>query len=363
VASSGFSIWVAEGTYYSYVPGGNQNNFFVPDGIDIRGGFGGFETSYLDAQPLTYKTYVSATQNGDAFGASFVIFKANHGIEFNGLHIIDNLASGASGGGHGTIQPSILMAPIEVTSASEQFRVTIRDCVFENNASTQNYSSCIRAVDFTGSVFADVIVENCLFINNTTNYSLIDFNVPSIDAQIIGCTFWQNTNTGNGANIRGAVDVQNCLFWDNTGTANVDSNVSMSHSINDLGTLPPGPGNSNANPQLIDPANGNFGLMSTSPAINAGSDAYSISFYDLAGNLRVQQGEVDMGAFESPFETPVFCLGDFNEDSIIGTGDLTIMLSEFGCTGNCLTDITGDNLVNTGDLTTLLTVFGDTCSM
>lgn len=55
------------------------------------------------------------------------------------------------------------------------------------------------------------------------------------------------------------------------------------------------------------------------------------------------------------------CIGDFNNDSIVGTDDLLSFLSSFGCTAGCIIDLTGDDVVNSADLLIFLSVFGTTC--
>lgn len=55
------------------------------------------------------------------------------------------------------------------------------------------------------------------------------------------------------------------------------------------------------------------------------------------------------------------CLGDFNGDGVINAGDLSILLGDFGCTGDCVADLNGDGQVNTEDLLIFLTVFGTIC--
>ncbi|MTB49907.1 T9SS type A sorting domain-containing protein [Lewinella sp. W8] len=54
-------------------------------------------------------------------------------------------------------------------------------------------------------------------------------------------------------------------------------------------------------PRFVNP-NGNYQLQASSPAVDAG-DAFHVPFLgiDLLGNLRVQGGEMDIGAYESPF--------------------------------------------------------------
>jgi hypothetical protein len=57
----------------------------------------------------------------------------------------------------------------------------------------------------------------------------------------------------------------------------------------------------NLDPQFRDPANGDYSLLPCSPLINAGSNAAAAGLLtDLAGNPRIQDGTVDIGAFESP---------------------------------------------------------------
>lgn len=55
------------------------------------------------------------------------------------------------------------------------------------------------------------------------------------------------------------------------------------------------------------------------------------------------------------------CPLDLNNDGQISTGDLLILLSEFGCSMACLYDITGDDATNTQDLLFLLSAFGQPC--
>ncbi|VGO11855.1 hypothetical protein PDESU_00402 [Pontiella desulfatans] len=63
-------------------------------------------------------------------------------------------------------------------------------------------------------------------------------------------------------------------------------------------------GNINSNPQFVNPANDDYRLLMTSPCIDAGTNAFVYSAYDLDGLDRVRDGDldgtpiVDMGAYE-----------------------------------------------------------------
>jgi hypothetical protein len=58
---------------------------------------------------------------------------------------------------------------------------------------------------------------------------------------------------------------------------------------------------------------------------------------------------------------PAPCLGDFNNDGIINSGDLLILLSNLGCSANCVADMNGDDYMDITDLLAFLTVYGTTC--
>ena len=64
--------------------------------------------------------------------------------------------------------------------------------------------------------------------------------------------------------------------------------------------------NINANPEFEDVGNNNFHLKDSSPAINAGNNsALHLPDYDIDGSERVQDGTVDMGAYESTTSSTV----------------------------------------------------------
>lgn len=51
-------------------------------------------------------------------------------------------------------------------------------------------------------------------------------------------------------------------------------------------------------------------------------------------------------------------LGDLDHDGDVDIADLTILLSDFGCTSDCMADLDGDGMTALGDLTILLANFG-----
>ncbi|MFK7757696.1 MAG: reprolysin-like metallopeptidase [Flavobacteriales bacterium] len=55
------------------------------------------------------------------------------------------------------------------------------------------------------------------------------------------------------------------------------------------------------------------------------------------------------------------CAGDFNNDGIVGIGDLAFILADFGCTLDCIADLNNDAQVNAADLSVFLSLFGTSC--
>ncbi len=64
----------------------------------------------------------------------------------------------------------------------------------------------------------------------------------------------------------------------------------------------------------------------------------------------------------TPIEVePSPCLGDFNNDGTINSGDLLMLLSNLECSSDCVTDMNGDGSMDITDLLAFLSVYGTTC--
>ena len=64
--------------------------------------------------------------------------------------------------------------------------------------------------------------------------------------------------------------------------------------------------NIDADPLFFSVADGNLRLLANSPAINTGDNSANNSSSDLAGNPRIQNGTIDLGAFEGPVTGAIF---------------------------------------------------------
>ena len=122
---------------------------------------------------------------------------------------------------------------------------------------------------------------------------------------------------------------------------------------------------------------GNLHLRPDSPAVDAGSndllpaDEFDLDAdgdttepipFDLAGNARIQNGTVDMGAYE--YVAPAFVPGDLNGDEVVNSGDLDIIRANWGrsvAAGSLLDgDPSGDGVVSGDDLDIVRANWGST---
>jgi hypothetical protein len=134
--------------------------------------------------------------------------------------------------------------------------------------------------------WGDIAVEWGHDIHAINNISWADLSAYSGNAAIL------DAGNSNGNNIWA-----NNLTYDGiAGDPSVNITGGSPSSINSsTGNL------LGVNPMLVNPQksnSGNFRLQSSSPAINAGTQAYGVAATDLDGNPRISGGQVDIGAYE-----------------------------------------------------------------
>ena len=208
-------------------------------------------------------------------------------------------------------------------------RLEFENCVFENLSVADDDANIIQIGGIQYPQQQNHFsFKNSLFSNITSHDNMIlitSRNNPKID--ITNCTFAGNQGNAYTLMVNGEVNIVNSIFDNDTpyqikinpmdGNPNEQTNLTIDHSlIRDgvAGIQPyPVPGNTidflpssfSADPlftggfDIHDPLY--YSLSSASPCIDAGTPDISelgLPPYDLAGNWRVWNGRIDMGAFE-----------------------------------------------------------------
>lgn len=207
--------------------------------------------------------------------------------------------------------------------------VTVDRCVFKNNLN--------EGIIIAGKASDKISISNSLFYGNTGNVGAGITKGLDGDLYITNCTITENHasnqwgggvffSEGHGNNyIRNSIiynntsvytyapelwtfqpiSFKNTLIRTSGGSSNWDGGAFNNFDIADLSTDLGG--NLDVNPLFVNAASENYELQELSPVINAGSNAFynaggipdlSIRTTDLAGNMRIQQSIIDMGAYE-----------------------------------------------------------------
>jgi hypothetical protein len=193
------------------------------------------------------------------------------------------------------------------------------------NASTLNHCTLTgNAAFYDGGGASASTLNNCTLAGNTAESG----------GGVTGGTLNNCTLTGNAAEYDGggasASTLNNCIVYFNT--ASNDPNYSISTiSYTCTTPLPAGVGNITNDPQFVSLATTNLQLAANSPCINLGNNAFAPGSADLAGNPRIANTVVDMGAYEFQGEANPDYDGDGsgNADEFIAATDPTNSASFF----------------------------------
>ncbi|MHC1777735.1 MAG: right-handed parallel beta-helix repeat-containing protein [Lentimicrobium sp.] len=206
----------------------------------------------------------------------------------------------------------------------------IRNCVFSNNSA--NWSG---AISCTFGSSPDIV--NCLFYGNRSLKSILDGGGAILAGADANPRLLNNTFVNNHSNFRGGAleifngsnpDLINNVFWGNTAPANSqiyissnDCNVDLKYNDIEGGEAGIGPyglgtgvyeNNLEVDPGFADALALNFQLAEGSPCIDAGIPDVTGLYLppdDLLGNVRIWDGgsgveRIDIGPYE--FNAPVY---------------------------------------------------------
>lgn len=295
IGDEGQQIWVAEGTYKPTDGTDRDQTFTIYDSNEIYGGFNGTEASLSQrdwkSNPTILSGEIGSLGHADN---SYNVMRASLGggsCSLNGFIIEGGNADG----------------PTTTTSTGSAIRagtmdMTVRHCIIRNNFG-------IGGIFLVSERFN---LESVLIHDNETDGST--FNIGSFNArcEINHVTITENTVNADDylfANVYSGYEIitANSIYYGNSGFSEIMPplpDVSVSHCIIGSG-FTPGAGDEvtnlyTTNPLFVNPSLDGFALSPGSPGINGGdNDAIRVAA-DLFGERRIQNGTVDLGAYETP---------------------------------------------------------------
>ncbi|QJD80970.1 choice-of-anchor Q domain-containing protein [Spirosoma rhododendri] len=247
---------------------------------------------------------------------------------------VQNTASsggGAYNGGlPGLCSPTYINCTFLNNTATDQGGGIYYYTYFRPGDNTFSLSNCTisgnRATDGAGlycgnssDAYLKLVLTNCLIDRNTASglgggLYLYRVGRSTIEAAITNCTLANNRvgNAGDnifnhtGADTKGRYAIKNSIvknggfgYRDDGSGSTVYPPLDITYS--NVQALAYGSTNIDVDPLFVDPVNGNFRLKAGSPSINTGdpnSTMATVSATDLAGNKRVAESRIDMGAYE-----------------------------------------------------------------
>jgi hypothetical protein len=365
-AAAGDEIWVAASTYTRQ--GADPTVLALKADVAVWGGFAGTETDRNARDPIANPTVLDGegnvlhvvTGNSGAILSGFNITGGNAdggSPDDSGGGMLNNSVSGLVV--HDCVFDANSAAHQGGGMANVDATVTVADCVFENNAagsggggmSNQNADTYITQSHFisnseTGGGFAGglttaagtPIVENCTFTGNTgynggalyadsgglslinsvfyDNYAEVYGGVMltgGADVSIINCTMTENVGNMYGgalSSFGGHFSIVNSILWDNTAPLGAEihagaTTATVSYSnIDQTGGYIDGGGNFSANPNFMDPANGDYAIGQGSSCIDAG-DGDAAPATDFLGQSRSNDTLIPNTGAGSPSYTDV----------------------------------------------------------
>ncbi|ALL04042.1 hypothetical protein AQ505_00160 [Pedobacter sp. PACM 27299] len=220
-------------------------------------------------------------------------------VKLNDVRFEGNTASTTGGGLHSIAEIIIDRASFLENTADQKGAgifayglITIRNAVFSKNRITGILAASNGAGVYVESS-TTATIQNSTFSNNTVA-------VTSLPGTFLGAGLWAAPTT---------VNVYNSIFWGNKRGGNVEDQIGgavLKNMANNIvqNNYSSGTNNLIGNPDFENPEQHDLRLKNGSIAIDAGNNQEVVGTTDLAGNTRIINGIVDLGALENLLGTP-----------------------------------------------------------
>ena len=333
----GDQIWVAQGTYYPTTGTDRNASFYIQDkDIEIYGGFTPGDTDLTDRSTDASLTILSGDIGavGDDADNSYSVVHTVHvsaafvmdGFTITGgnanVNTIPNFHGGGwynDGSGTGNASnPQLRNCTLSGNTAGlggamynnghdGSSNPTLTNCTLSDNRA--NVGGAIYSTGGSGTLNATY--TNCLFEANT---AIVQGGVIYYDdgntgnPNFINCTLTGNASPSgdvvynllnDGAN---PPVFTNCILWNNgSGDLHAGSgDITVTYSVVEEAVYVTGTdNNTSTDPLFASPSNGEYTLSLCSPVIDAGLNSANTTGTDLAGNARIIDSQIDLGAYET----------------------------------------------------------------
>ncbi|HEX2970864.1 MAG TPA: right-handed parallel beta-helix repeat-containing protein, partial [Tepidisphaeraceae bacterium] len=309
-AKAGDQIRIAGGTYKPTVIAHRAQSFQLKTGVALYGGYGGHNAADPNLRDIQLSPTILSGEIGDPSTIADNSYQVVSAMSVDSTSILDGL----------TITAGNAMDRDGGGMYNYHSYPTLTNCTFIGNSANSGGGMY--------NVSSSPTLTNCSFVGNSATYGGGMYNVSSSAPTLTNCSFAGNSATYGGGmyNSSSAPTLTNCIVLGNSSAIDnyvstypgYESTPTVTYSLIEGGYS--GIGNLDANPQFVrspwpgpdgtfgtaDDDYGDLRLRSGSPAINAGRNAAlpSSVTIDLAGHPRIQDGTVDLGAYEGAILVP-----------------------------------------------------------
>ena len=254
-----------------------------------------------------------------------------YGGMLNNCEICANRSQNTAGGSSGsTLNNCVISDNQSEWIGGGVYCCEVNNCIISNNYSAgwdgggaygSTLNRCVivdNRTDATGGGASESTLNNCLVVGNQA-----DFGGGVYKGSLINCTVTENIATnstgdssGGGA---GFAILRNSIVFDNSADEHADYYYTdqddfwgLDAQYSCFSEATHGfSGNINSDPEFVNASSGNYRIKSGSPCVNAGINEDVVGNSDLNGNTRIQNVYVDMGAYESEYNSPEQYIRDF----------------------------------------------------